>query len=912
MNITEPPLEAQRYGRSQTPESPRPLHMPEPASIPVLQNQMDPIFNDTTTYDIQPDASQTFPDSPEKPHALASAFQNQDTATFLARVGQQISAQAQNISAVEQNHASAQMMSSIQSTENQPVSQAVPDFPADDNAPSAQQPLLSEPQAPHQATYPPSNAMSNTGQDAPESAHSIVQPSQERPQEPFEVPSNDHQSHTAPSETELAGDPITESVTHGEKPADDGVNFQSLLDNLSQSAPNASVATFVARTEPSEAARTTQSVSDKPLPAGIGLPPRPPPQEKPAIHPNYSATENIQSYHQLPTPSASASYPNQGSPYGQDVGMPPVNIPPPSAVNARAANGLALPPPVDTLQQTPQHAMSHQSPSVQPSHSLESAGSPSIKSGVPGAEDDDRPWGPDVQEKYEEFLKEERVYVTEGVWDRFPAGSRLFVGNLPTEKVTKRDLFHIFHRHGKLAQISIKQAYGFVQFLEAAACHQALATEQGVAIRGRKIHLEISKPQKNTRNAGNGDRGSNRRRSRSPDRRVNSRSGHTGRLPFSDFRDEPNRRRDDYRPLRSPSPRGYRSREEYRARERSPGPYDRYDAMRMPPNLADFRPPSPRAFDDDAALPLPRRNPGDVPDIQILILEEVNADFVNYVEQGFRQKGLRAQTIWLNPRITLAAVIKRQIIEGVQAVVKLTRSAQYSSKIPLQVFDRGSGQSNVNFNEYVELDVHVAADIVISARQKERMTPAAPVPPPYAPNLTFSAPQQFPYPQQHTTPHPYQQQQQNAYPQHQPQLHQISQPQHQQYPPQPAPTYHTPQPSQPSTQPAAPNLQELLANLRQPSNNLLAPAPAQPSMQTPNGGAPDLAGLLSNVARQQSQAQNYSQAQAHQSPISQYPNRAPLQAYPNPSGTPTYGSSVAQQPQQNVQNIMEQLARWNK
>ncbi len=69
------------------------------------------------------------------------------------------------------------------------------------------------------------------------------------------------------------------------------------------------------------------------------------------------------------------------------------------------------------------------------------------------------------------------MYVTEGVWDKFPLHSRLFVGNLPTEKVTKRDLFHIFHKYGQLAQISIKQAYGFVQFLQAADCQAALQAE---------------------------------------------------------------------------------------------------------------------------------------------------------------------------------------------------------------------------------------------------------------------------------------------------------------------------------------------------------------------------------------------------------------------------------------------------
>jgi hypothetical protein len=38
-------------GKTLTPESPRPLHIPEPSNIPVLENQMDPVFNDTSTYD---------------------------------------------------------------------------------------------------------------------------------------------------------------------------------------------------------------------------------------------------------------------------------------------------------------------------------------------------------------------------------------------------------------------------------------------------------------------------------------------------------------------------------------------------------------------------------------------------------------------------------------------------------------------------------------------------------------------------------------------------------------------------------------------------------------------------------------------------------------------------------------------
>jgi hypothetical protein len=122
-----------------------------------------------------------------------------------------------------------------------------------------------------------------------------------------------------------------------------------------------------------------------------------------------------------------------------------------------------------------------------------------------------------------------------------------------------------------------------------------------------------------------------RRRSRSPDRRrsANERGPQFDRLPFSDFRDEPARRRDDYRPLRSPSPRGFRARGEYRVRDRSPAGFNQYDRPRSPLPLysrdgGHFRSPSPRGFDDEAALPLPRRDPRDVPDVQILILEDVD------------------------------------------------------------------------------------------------------------------------------------------------------------------------------------------------------------------------------------------------------------------------------------------------
>ena len=53
--------------------------------------------------------------------------------------------------------------------------------------------------------------------------------------------------------------------------------------------------------------------------------------------------------------------------------------------------------------------------------------------------------------------------------------------------------------------------------------------------------------------------------------------------------------------------------------------------------------------------------------------------------------------------MSLTAVVKRQIIEGVQAVVKIFRQSQVTGKIPLQVFDRRGGVDNVRFEGKLDI-----------------------------------------------------------------------------------------------------------------------------------------------------------------------------------------------------------------
>ncbi|KAI4186694.1 MAG: hypothetical protein L6R41_003310, partial [Letrouitia leprolyta] len=577
------------------------------------------------------------------------------------------------------------------------------------------------------------------------------------------------------------------------------------------------------------------------------------------------------------------------------------------------SNGLP-PPPLATFQQAPPQTAQVSQPSPVPPQSRQSEGFAGIadRSVVTlESNPDEAPWPPDLEKLYDEFSNEEAKYVAEGVWDRFPSGSRLFVGTSDRrQKTTAVDYPDFWLTYGRLAQISIKNAYGFIQFFDAVCSNRALQGEQGSTIRGRKIHLEISKPQKNSRNAtasntGNNSRSGHGRRSRSPDYQRGSR-GAGGRssidrgVPYGGFASEM-RRRDDYRPLRSPSPRGFRGRDEYRGRDRSSDRYynGRRSRSRSPYQSRDryrSRSPHGRDMDDEANLPMPRREPRHVPEVQMILVDEVDRTFVAYIEKTFRDRGLTCGIFQL-PRVSLVAVIKRQIIEGVQAVVKIVRQSQVTGKIPLQVFDYSAGVDNVRFEEYNELDAHIAAELVIRAKAARLAPP--PIQQPITPS--YGAPQ-YPRPLQPVVP-PQTQQPAGAPnianlitsldgPALQKLLGAMSQ-----NPQSP----HTPQPGQASTPqqpPHIPDLSSILANPQQQTHQGYPQyphgGPSQTSQQSPYGvptngqgfaNNPALASLLANVGGNRPPTQQGAALQQHQNQLGQ---------------------------QQHVQNIMEQLARWKQ
>ena len=223
---------------------------------------------------------------------------------------------------------------------------------------------------------------------------------------------------------------------------DEGDHLQLLIDSLTQNTTSAQPEDK--SIQPSNAASVSKPATDSvlehstapstSLPAPIGLPPRPPPQEKPAMHPNYSSTGDIRSFHPTHTshpsnpPNSSQNHPSLPSnSYRPAQAYPHPVIPsgPPGTVSA--GNGLP-PPPLGGFQQAQrlQHSQVQQSPTSQQFRSRDGfeRNSSSQSSRLP----EGGRFSPALERKYEDFLSQERAYVAEGLWDRFPHGSRLFIG----------------------------------------------------------------------------------------------------------------------------------------------------------------------------------------------------------------------------------------------------------------------------------------------------------------------------------------------------------------------------------------------------------------------------------------------------------------------------------------------------
>jgi hypothetical protein len=193
----------------------------------------------------------------------------------------------------------------------------------------------------------------------------------------------------------VAQQPQAQSVSgdHYQTPANAiTIDVQALLDKLSTPANNGVSSQYATPPVPPQSTQGASSAST--LPAAPNLPPRPPPQAKPATHPNYNPNDDIRSYH-----------PHSG--HRGSTQLQPLNIRGGPEESAKRSN------------------VSPTTPSYGPRPSNDGG-----RSATPDDDDEDQRWPPEVNKLYEDFLDQERRYVTEGQWDQFPMGSRLFIGEM--------------------------------------------------------------------------------------------------------------------------------------------------------------------------------------------------------------------------------------------------------------------------------------------------------------------------------------------------------------------------------------------------------------------------------------------------------------------------------------------------
>lgn len=227
--------------------------------------------------------------------------------------------------------------------------------------------------------------------------------------------------------------PAARFMSGGSDGENRGVDFKNLLDNLSSSIPAVPTGSVPEITTSSAVDTLTHVQSDSFLPTAFGLPSYPQSQDISVIHGQNRSNNEITTYSKSPSQdvlSIQQALASQQSNYRSTA--PPIQLEAaPNTAHGTSSDVGAPPlPPVATFQHGSAQTsiVSSEIPPPQPNPHYDNLDRILRRDHYTG--DDEAPWGADIQKKYDEFLHDERVYVTEGLWDRFPPGSRLFVGKL--------------------------------------------------------------------------------------------------------------------------------------------------------------------------------------------------------------------------------------------------------------------------------------------------------------------------------------------------------------------------------------------------------------------------------------------------------------------------------------------------
>lgn len=397
------------HTKIQSPLSPLPIHIHNPSDIPVLRNQIDPTFNMTATHEplkvslVAPETTEHFTipdtiDSPDSDTRFSDAYDEKDEDTAEAKVEEAESDDyAMTFESDGEEHPDSHDQSQAVDQESNSLSNTVPT--------SELSTSLSNDRS---ATFDSQNGPET--QPAPTIPSSLSIPSM--PQSTAAQssdPSQNSITKTEPTSSDNFQNPNIKTKSTNSEDTKGEIDIQQLLDNITA---NAEINAQAARPS-SPSSSNVPSKGSSSLPTHASLPPRPQITQIPKRS-NYTSFDDPHKYNV--GGSGYSHQPNSFNHSGVTPSLVAVGAPG-TATDPR----FGLPPPPSVAFNN-----SHQDANS-PQHYTQSHRMPSVQSSE-GHDSDDKPWGSAVQKKYDEFLERERTYVTEGLWERFPKGSRLFIG----------------------------------------------------------------------------------------------------------------------------------------------------------------------------------------------------------------------------------------------------------------------------------------------------------------------------------------------------------------------------------------------------------------------------------------------------------------------------------------------------
>nr|XP_006814159.1 PREDICTED: nuclear receptor coactivator 5-like isoform X3 [Saccoglossus kowalevskii] len=312
--------------------------------------------------------------------------------------------------------------------------------------------------------------------------------------------------------------------------------------------------------------------------------------------------------------------------------------------------------------------------------------------------------------------------------------SRVFIGNLGTEEISRHELDDLFSLCGKVAGVSVHRGFAFVQYFNKEDAERGVEKYNNTYIKSRRVDCNLAGERQKNQEARtvmdrdrDRDRGSRegsrilfdpydrpydrqRSRERSPLRdpyadRYRGRDSELDRRRLLDERDrDPYDRHDPFPPReRDRVDDYYRGRRDVRdIRDERDDPYardprrdeirerDHYERPsardRLPRAYADFKEPAPQPTPDPIQRPV---------DCEVIVVNRQQRDYAETVERRLKQIGLIVDIIFLTSDVSLGQALDDVSRRGVLYATMITSQHELHRSVTLNIL-HGTPQEHRN------------------------------------------------------------------------------------------------------------------------------------------------------------------------------------------------------------------------